>query len=191
MGWLIDRPGAEEHEGHVAMLGPDRRGSGSTGYEGVLFRNPRWSRGSDERFDVAVPWSEIIGWRVQCECGWRGTTWRREDAANDDSDAEDVFPEHMLLPGGRTLEDADAEEWRHHVRPLAAADGVRAATLALGKAAALDAAVVEARESDPPATWEQIGGPQASPDRALTTCGRPRLGSSTAGPAATALWTSR
>lgn len=158
MGWLIDRLGAEEHEGYVAMLGPDGRGSGSTGGEGVLFLNPRWSRGSTEPFDIAVPWPEITGWRVQCECGWRGTTWRRDDARNDDPGAEDVFPEHMLLPDGHTLEDAGREEWRHHVRSLAAAEDVREAALALGEAAAaLDAAVVKAREGDPPATWEQIG----------------------------------
>lgn len=158
MGWLIDRPGAEAHEGYVAMLGPDGRGSGSSRGEGILFPNPRWSRDSAEPFDIVVPWSEIIGWRVQCECGWRGTTWRREDACNDDPDAEDVYPEHMLLPDGRTLEDAGREEWRHHVRPLEATEAVRAAARALGEAtAALDAAVVEARESDPPATWEQIG----------------------------------
>lgn len=160
MGWILDRPGAEAHEGYVALLGPDGRGSGGTGPGGVLFPNPRWSRSNDsvEPFDIEVPWSEIIGWRVECACGWRGTTWRREEAVNDDPDAEDVFPEHMLLPDGSTLEDAGEQEWSHHVRPLAATEDVRAAARTLGAAAAaLDAAVMEARESDPPATWEQIG----------------------------------
>src|SRR5690606_40592534 len=82
----------------------------------------------------------------------------REDARNDDPDADDMYPDHMLLRDGRRLEDVGEEEWAHHARPLVAADGVRAAARALGEAAAaLDAAVAEARESDPPATSEQIG----------------------------------
>ena len=158
MGWIIDVPGAEVHEGHVAMLGPDGRGSGGSSGEGVLFSNPRWSWGSNEPVDIVVPWSEIIGWRVQCECGWRGTTWSREDARTDDPTEEDVFPEHMLLPDGRTLEAAGHTEWKQHVQPLGAAAAVRSAAAAVRDAeTALAEAVAAARTANPPATWEQIG----------------------------------
>lgn len=158
MGWFVEDAG-EMHEGYVALLAPDGRSSGSTNGQGILLRNPRWSHGlKDEHFDILVPWSEVAGWRVQCECGWRGTTWLRGEARPDDPTEEDVYPDHMLLPDGRTLEDAGHAEWKRHVQPLTAAEAVRSAVAAVKDAeAALAKAVAVARMGNPPATWEQIG----------------------------------
>ncbi|MDN5759533.1 MAG: hypothetical protein L0H59_13555, partial [Tomitella sp.] len=64
MGWMVDSEHGGEHEAHVAMLGPDGRASGTTSALGVVFFRPAG--------DEVVPWSKASGWRVQCECGWRG-----------------------------------------------------------------------------------------------------------------------
>lgn len=159
MGWAVEtRDGL--HEGHVALLAPDGRASGSSNGQGIFLRNPRWTYDSkEEPFDILVPWSEVAGWRVQCECGWRGTAWLRgEGVSPDDPAEEDVYPEHMLLPDGRSLEEAGHEEWKRHVQPLAAAEVVRTAAHAVREAEeALAEAVAAARAGNPPATWDQIG----------------------------------
>lgn len=160
MGWMVEA-GGEAHEGYVAWLAPDGRATGGSRLDGVVFMNPRWAYGADESvepFDLTVPWAEVTGWRVQCECGWRGTTWQRDEATNDDPTEEQLDADHMLLPDGRTLEDVGHEEWKQHVQPLTAAESVRSASAAARDAvAALDEAVAAARAGNPPATWEQIG----------------------------------
>lgn len=160
MGWVTEA-GGEVHEGYVAWLASDGRATGGSRLDGVVFMNPRWAYGVDESvepFDFTVPWAEVTGWRVQCECGWRGTTWQRDEATNDDPTEEQLDADHMLLPDGRTLEDVGHEEWKRHVQPLATAESVRSAAAAVRDAeAALDDAVAAARAGDPPATWEQIG----------------------------------
>lgn len=157
MGWAVEtRDGL--HEGYVALLAPDGRASSGSRLEGIVFLNPRWSEDSSEPFDLVVPWSEVTGWRVQCECGWRGTNWQRNEATGDDPTAEDLDAEHMFLPDGRSLEEAGHEEWKRHVQPLAAAEAVRTAAHAVREAeAALAEAVAAARAGRPPATWDQIG----------------------------------
>lgn len=160
MGWIVEADG-ELHEGGVAWLVSDGRATTGSRLDGVVFMNPRWTYDCDESvtpFDFTVPWSEVTGWRVECECGWRGTTWRRDEATNDDPTDEQLDADHMLLPDGRTIEDAGHDEWKRHVQPLAAAAAVQAAAVGVWIAESnLARAVADARAGTPPATWEQIG----------------------------------
>ena len=167
MSWVADC-GTEEHEGHVAMLDPKGRSADATNSLGLLLRRRDRSRvedahrrdetpSTDDMYE-SVPWSEVSGWRVQCECGWRGTAWGRGEAVPKDPSKADVDPDVMLLTDGRTVEDAGYEEWNRHVEPTLRTRAVSEAAKAAREAqAALDAAVAAARASDPPATWEQIG----------------------------------
>lgn len=73
------------------------------------------------------------------------------EARPDDPTEEDVYPDHMLLPDGRTLEDVGHAEWKRHVWPFTAAEAVRSAAAAVKDAeAALTAAVAAARMGNPP-----------------------------------------
>ncbi|MEV0869475.1 hypothetical protein AB0I24_16240 [Brachybacterium paraconglomeratum] len=158
MGWLADIDNPEAHEGYVAMLDTAGRGTGTSTGAGILFPNPRWTSGSDEEFDSLVPWREVAGWRAECECGWQGSTWLRGDASPDDPAEEDTYPDHWILPDGRTVDQAGHEEWREHVGPSVSIEGVRRAAQHFRDAeAALDDAVAQARSCDPPVSWEQIG----------------------------------
>lgn len=160
MGWMTEADGGM-HEGHVAVLVSDGRAASGSRLGGVVLLNPRWAYGVDESiepFDFTVPWSEVTGWQAQCECGWRGTTWQRDEAINDDPADEQLDADHMLLSDGRSIEDVGHAEWKQHVQPLAAAESVRSAAAAVRDAeAALDEAVAAARAGNPPSTWEQIG----------------------------------
>ena len=105
-----------------------------------------------------MPWSDVSGWRVECECGWRGTTWQRTEGTPSDPTTEHLDAEDVLLADGRTIEDAGLEEWRRHMQPIVDVQVISTAAKAVRKAqAALDAAVAAARKPDRPATWDQIG----------------------------------
>lgn len=167
MGWLSDAGG---HEGYVTVLGPDGRSADAYNSQ-LLFRRPdadarvkeAWARNehpTDEAIYEAVPWSHFTGWRIECECGWRGTSWSRDETRPIDSDQPDhLYPgEVELIDGGRPLEDVGHEEWELHVRPLERLEVVKvAADAAAAAREALDAAVLTAREGSTPASWEQIG----------------------------------
>lgn len=109
---MVDSEYGEEHEGYVAMLEPDGRGSDTTNAIGIVFFRPAG--------EEVVPWSTASGWRVQCECGWRGTSWSREDARKSEPARDEVDPEDKLLPDGRTLEEAGREERHRHAQPFVA-----------------------------------------------------------------------
>lgn len=158
MGWMVDGDDGV-HEGWVAMLDPKGRGASGWSGAGLIFPRRDWSYGDpDDAMSEVVPWSEVAGWRVQCECGWRGTEWRLGDVRPVDPDEEDSYPEYMLLPDGRTLEEVGHEEWVRHVQPTLGAITIREAAIAAREAQdALDDAVAAARRTDPPTTWEQIG----------------------------------
>jgi hypothetical protein len=103
-----------------------------------------------------VPFAEVVGWQVQCSCGWTGRRWTREETlpgGYGGHNAEDAY-----LPDGRTVEDHGSELWSEHVAPIGRLAGVERAALALGEARqALDEAVHEARAQEPPASWAHIG----------------------------------
>lgn len=160
MNWVVEASG-QVHEGTVAWIEGTGRATSASRLGGIVFLNPRWTYGADELiepFDITVPWSEVVGWRVQCECGWHGTTWRRNEATSDDPADEQLDADHMLLRSGRTVEDSAHDEWKRHVQPFAASDEVSRAAHAVRDAeSALSEAVAAARAGNPPATWEQIG----------------------------------
>lgn len=150
MGWFID--GAEGHEGYVAdVLRDGREGSGTTG-GGVLMLRPTradeaagWVRlTSGGHKEAVVPWSEVMSWRVMCECGWKGSS----RPAQEDSDESRYCPQ--------AIEDEFTAEWRVHVQPFAGLrEVVRLVEEARDVDRQLDVAAAAARASG--ATWEAIG----------------------------------
>lgn len=161
MGWLTAVPG---HEGHAAYLTPDGRTTGTSSSHGVHVRRPdadrradaAWKQGrppeDSELYDL-VPWDEVTGWKVQCECGWAGSTWARDAVTLVDSVAD---PEGALLPDGSTVDEMALQEWEAHMAPLTAADTIREAAQQANDARRhLDDAVQAARSHG--LSWADIG----------------------------------
>lgn len=133
------------HEGWVAAVSPD--GRGSIGARGAHMLLP----GGD-----LLPNAEVVGWRAQCECGWVGPRWRRvTDPADHDLAAHRVFDREGGDPPVE-VDDLAHQEWKAHVAPdetlavlASAAAEARAARRRLDQAASC------ARAAG--ASWEAIG----------------------------------
>jgi len=118
MGWIQD--GAYDHEGWVAnVLDDGRAASGATG-GGVLSREvtdaDRVSgyqiRALGRAEEVIIPWDRVATWEVRCECGWRGSSRPAVADENGEKDCPETIEDDFLL------------EWKDHVAPLVALDGL-------------------------------------------------------------------
>ncbi|WP_404316273.1 AsnC family protein [Prescottella equi] len=134
-----------DHEGWVAAVAPDGRGSvGSMQGHVVL---PGGERIADNL---------VVGWRAQCECGWAGPLWTRvTDAEAADEREHRVFDTEGGDPPVE-VEDLIHPEWKAHVAPVEALAAVAAAATEARKARLrLDTVVAEARAVG--ASWADIG----------------------------------
>lgn len=133
------------HEGWVAAIAPDGRGSVGARGAHMLLAGGELLQNAD-----------VVGWRAQCECGWVGPRWHRVTDAVDHNPAE-----HCLFDaeGGDPPLEFDAliyDEWKAHVAP---SEALMALTSAAAEASAakrrLDQAATDARAAGLP--WEAIG----------------------------------
>jgi hypothetical protein len=142
MGWC----GPDEHEGWVQMrLQGAKYASGTSTGAGVYAEGYGYIAGE---IDPAFlrPWSDVTGWRMACECGWRGrVTYPVPDDGRKYPDPTEDEEETLLLPS-----------WQAHVAPFRAVE--KLADLA-DEARSLDdrltAAVRLARSAG--ASWSTIG----------------------------------
>jgi hypothetical protein len=109
MGWIIDLPGMYGHEGWPAFRTGDGRIWGSSNRDGVL-------RMLDDGTDEHVPWSEVVGWQVACECGWTGPTWDRSATLPGTYEGHDAEDAHLV--NGSTVEDEAHAAWREHIKDI-------------------------------------------------------------------------
>lgn len=165
MGWVIEREGLYEHEGHVAYLTRDGRQAGATTGAGVLIPLPD----ADERVKAAhatpravtnddmyetVPWGDVVAWQTKCSCGWTGQRWDR--ASTIPGEYGGRHPEDAHLPDGTTVDDAANADWMTHVEPMTRISAVQeAASEAAAARRRLDDAVAVARAGG--ASWTEIG----------------------------------
>lgn len=168
MGWWIEGA-ANEHEGYVQYLSPDGRSSGTSSGNGVLLDKPdrkeraeaAWGAGqppTDDDICDLLPWAEVAGLRVVCECGWSGSTWSRDEFTTTSPEWDSIDAETSLLADGRLIDDVALEEWQDHVAPITALDRIREAADAVRAAERdLDEAVRAARALATPTSWEAIG----------------------------------
>lgn len=147
MGYMGPVVGDVQHEGYpVPLFADGAEGAGSYSGKGVLvdFESDEW------RPDAAV-----IGWRMGCECGWRGQAWTRvarQDQA--DAGARLVYSDDAFLDDD--VERPLLEEWQQHIAPFKAVESVEEAAAKYGAAGGeLDEAVRAARAAG--ATWAAIG----------------------------------
>lgn len=118
MGWIQD--GAYDHEGWVANVLDDGRASSGTVIGGVLLREVTAAdraagyqiRALCSSEEVVIPWDRVATWQVHCECGWRGSS--RPAVADEHGDKD--CPE--------TIEDDFLPEWKAHVAPFDALNGL-------------------------------------------------------------------
>lgn len=165
MGWIIDRDGLRDHEGHAAFVVADGRTTGSSTGNGVLIRRPD-SDGraaaahaagripdNDELYEL-VPWGDVVGWQTKCECGWTGKRWERSMTLPGKYGGND--PDDAVLPDGETVEARAMQDWDSHIGPLDQLGAVSDAAAEMENARRrLDQAVREARVGG--ASWADIG----------------------------------
>lgn len=155
MGWC-DNSG--KHEGWMqAVFADGRFGSGTSG-QGIYVEGYRYLP-ADERdastwgqIDPADlrPCSDIVAWRMACECGWRGTERRIADLPVSDVDPD--YREPSEACEGRIF----LPEWRQHVAPDNAVSTLEDMADELRRLEADIRSHVEASRLVG-TTWEQIG----------------------------------
>jgi hypothetical protein len=121
VGW--SREDLEGHEGWVTNVLRDGRTTGTTTGAGVFVRATAGDEAAGYQIqvyeasgtrDAVVPWDQVVGWRICCECGWHG---RELAAYTTGSRGQRHCPEELekreLLP-----------EWSEHVDALANVAGL-------------------------------------------------------------------
>jgi hypothetical protein len=107
-------------------------------------REVRHYPGSDS-LDVLVPWDQVVGWRVVCECGWAGVERPAVGQAGGSRDCPEEVEERVFYPA-----------WAAHVAPYTALTDLERLT---GQARDLEARIGEtvrlARRGG--ASWAQVG----------------------------------
>ncbi|MEV7011969.1 DUF6225 family protein [Streptosporangium sp. NPDC051022] len=152
MGWHMDGPSGEGHEGWDATVFPGERISVGSGGGGALVRRP------DGTLEEGVDGRTAIGWRGACECGWRGPLWVRVHSPQEQNTTDRRIWWDDINRYGDTpadVEEAILAEWRGHLEPPALAD-VRAAARAADAATARLTAAVRAARAER-RSWADIG----------------------------------
>ena len=154
MGTMIDNQ--PDHEGEIVYVFSDGF-SGSSYQGGFVFPSygaaGTFMSGETDR----RPDSEVIGWRVACDCGWTGPTWARTFAPADYNPAEHTFygDDAML---NDTDEDSVLADWQEHMGPVVRIAAIRAAHAEYQTARRhVEDAIIAARSATPPVSWETIG----------------------------------
>lgn len=146
-----------KHEGFVAPWFPD--GMLGTVFQGdtVLARMPRTDgrklHDYDHGEEVERPDAEVSGWQPVCECGWRGSLWRRVATESE----QDLTAYRAYSPDSLS-DDFDIVlmvEWDRHIAPTTAVHEVALTTAEIKDAEQRRfEAVVRARVAG--ASWEAI-----------------------------------
>lgn len=150
MGWATEDG---RHEGWANMELPDGQPHSVSSAAGIVVKS-----GNFEAPDEVVPYSEVIGWRGRCECGWMGEFWTRvTDPAQTNPLLRRIFVAADDYADAPTdVEDAIWAEWRLHIEPDTRLAAVRDAAGAVTRARSeLDEAVRAAREAG--VNWADIG----------------------------------
>lgn len=147
MGWC-DESG--EHEGYVALVFADGEQSTTTSGQGAhVWPGGTAGKVGDITREEVRPYSDVVAWQVQCECGWSGRTYRLVD-----EDPSNILPRWMEPIEERESQIID--EWRAHVRPANAVYRLaRLADDAREVDAQIEESVSDARRAG--ASWSQIG----------------------------------
>ncbi|MFE3281243.1 hypothetical protein [Nocardia sp. NPDC059239] len=146
-----------KHEGFVTAWFPD--GMLGTGFTGntVFARMPctdgRKLHDYDRGEEVERPDSEVAGWQPVCECGWRGSLWRRVA-----TEAEQDLTVYRAYSRDSLSDDFDEMlmvEWEQHIAPATAVHEVALITAEIRDAEQRRVeAVTRARAAG--ASWEAI-----------------------------------
>jgi hypothetical protein len=165
MGWIIDRDGLRDHEGHAAYVTADGRTTGTSTGTGVLLSRPdadervaaAWAAGhppDNEDMYELVLWDDVVGWQTQCACGWTGKRWERSATLPGQYSGHD--PDDAVLADGETVEARAMQDWDAHIGPLGQLGAVSAAAAEAEQARQrLDQAVAAARAGG--ASWADVG----------------------------------
>lgn len=153
MGWC-DESG--KHEGWMQALFTDGTvSSGTSGGHGIYAEGYEYLPHDDNdtrtwgEIDPAYlrPYSDIVGWRMKCECGWAGMALPVEAL-----DCDERFRE----PSEECEERDFLPAWRRHVAPDNAVSALERLYDDLREVEAnIDAQVQTSRDAG--VTWEQIG----------------------------------
>jgi hypothetical protein len=146
-----------DHEGHVECVFAD--GHSGSSYQGSYVFATQWPDGRSIDYDdwEKRPEGEVVAWRAQCECGWRGDRWARADRPESVARRDHVlYADEALLSNDE--EDLVLAEWRRHVEPHQRTKSVREAAEAVASAnESLIEAVRTARTGEAPVPWEALG----------------------------------
>lgn len=152
MSWVTEDGG---HEGWASMeLSDGRWDYGSSGSDGLRF----YKGGDYGRPAEVVPYSEVIGWRGRCSCGWTGEFWTRvTDPAETNPMLRRIYvAANEMADAPPDVEEAIGVEWQRHVEPDERVADVRDAARQVAHAREhLDQAVATARSAG--ASWVDIG----------------------------------